>query len=274
MRGRSSHWVKRVPFLPLSQLRTRHHLPGAHRYAWGMHDSSAVTALLAKGRDSAPALVEPGRAPLTYGDLRQLVAAARAALHGYGVGRRMPIAIQLPNGPVMATSFLAASATGTAAPLNPALRREECEFHLADTRAAVLLTEADSDGPAVAAAAALGIPVIRVRADPAAAGAFRLEGQPGAVPPDRSPAAVDDVALLLHTSGTTSRPKLVPLTHANLQVSARNIASALELTPSDRCLNVMPLFHIHGLVACLAAPLAGPCRRGLTRSRSFAGSPP
>lgn len=221
-----------------------------------MNPTCAVTALLAGGESDGPALVEPGRATTTYSDLRQLIAATRAELHRCGVGRGMRIALQLTNGPVMATAFMAASATGTAAPLNPALRREECDFYLADTKAAALIAEAEADGPAVAAAEALDIPVIRVHADVATAGGFRVEGPEGAAPPDRAPATVDDIALLLHTSGTTARPKLVPLTHANLQASARNIASTLELTSGDRCLNVMPLFHIHGLVACLAAPLS------------------
>ena len=221
-----------------------------------MPEPCAVTALLARGPGAAPALVEPGRPALTYDGLRRLIAATRADLHRCGIGRGMRIAIQLPNGPVMAAAFLAAGATGTAAPLNPALRREECDFYLADTRAAALLAEAGADGPAVAAATALGIPVLRVHAEAAATGAFRVEGPAGAAPPDGSPAAAGDIALLLHTSGTTARPKLVPLTHANLQASARHIAATLELAPADRCLNVMPLFHIHGLVAGLAAPLA------------------
>jgi len=221
-----------------------------------MNPPCAVTALLAGGESDEPALVEPGRATVTYDDLQQLIAASRAELHMCGIGRGMRIALQLTNGPVMATAFLAASATGTAAPLNPALRREECDFYLADTKAAALIAEAGADGPAVAAAEALDIPVIRVHADEATAGGFRVAGPEGAVPPDRAPATFDDIALLLHTSGTTARPKLVPLTHANLQASARNIASTLELTSGDRCLNVMPLFHIHGLVACLAAPLS------------------
>ena len=221
-----------------------------------MQEHCAMTALLARGQDAAPALVEPGRAALTYDALRQLIATTRTDLHGCGIGRGMRIALQLPNGPVMAAAFLVASATGTAAPLNPALRREECDFYLADTRAAALMAEAGADGPAVAAAEALGIPVLRVHADSATAGGFHVEGPTGAAPSDGAPAILDDVALLLHTSGTTARPKLVPLTHANLQASARHIATTLELTSADRCLNVMPLFHIHGLVACLAAPLA------------------
>jgi acyl-CoA synthetase (AMP-forming)/AMP-acid ligase II/acyl carrier protein len=68
-------------------------------------------------------------------------------------------------------------------------------------------------------------------------------------------AGPEDIALMLHTSGTTSRPKRVPLSHANLCASAHNIAATLELQPGDLCLTVMPLFHIHGLVACVLAPL-------------------
>src|SRR6202034_4828001 len=70
------------------------------------------------------------------------------------------------------------------------------------------------------------------------------------------PAEPHDIALILHTSGTTSRPKIVPLTHANIWTSARNIAASLELSANDRALNVMPLFHIHGLIAGLSAPLS------------------
>ncbi len=71
----------------------------------------------------------------------------------------------------------------------------------------------------------------------------------------RSPAESNE-ALVLHTSGTTARPKLVPLTHANLCASARNVSRALVLSPKDRCLNVMPLFHIHGIVASVLATLS------------------
>jgi acyl-CoA synthetase (AMP-forming)/AMP-acid ligase II/acyl carrier protein len=62
-------------------------------------------------------------------------------------------------------------------------------------------------------------------------------------------------ALLLYTSGTTAQPKRVPLTHANLLSSADSIREALRLRPADRCLNVMPLFHIHGLVAAMLSSL-------------------
>jgi acyl-CoA synthetase (AMP-forming)/AMP-acid ligase II len=70
------------------------------------------------------------------------------------------------------------------------------------------------------------------------------------------PAEPGDVALVLHTSGTTSRPKIVPLSHANIAASARHIGETLRLTPADRCLNIMPLFHIHGLIAAVLSSLA------------------
>jgi acyl-CoA synthetase (AMP-forming)/AMP-acid ligase II len=65
----------------------------------------------------------------------------------------------------------------------------------------------------------------------------------------------DDVALFLHTSGTTSRPKGVPLTHANLMASIRNIAATYALTPEDASLIVMPLFHVHGLIGATLSTL-------------------
>jgi acyl-CoA synthetase (AMP-forming)/AMP-acid ligase II len=88
------------------------------------------------------------------------------------------------------------------------------------------------------------------------AGSFTLEAEAGAGSADTSAPGPEDVALILHTSGTTSRPKIVPLLQSNLAASARNIGTSLALTPEDRCLNVMPLFHIHGLVAAVSASLA------------------
>ena len=85
----------------------------------------------------------------------------------------------------------------------------------------------------------------------------------GSIPVNGGFASPDDVALVLYTSGTTSRPKIVPLTNRNICVSAGNIAETLRLTPEDRCLNVMPLFHIHGLIACCAVIAERRCVRFL-----------
>jgi acyl-CoA synthetase (AMP-forming)/AMP-acid ligase II/acyl carrier protein len=152
-----------------------------------------------------------------------------------------------------AVAFLGIASHAACAPLNPAYREAELEFFLDDLDARALVVDPGLAGPAPAVARGLGIPVLELeRTAGQEAGSFRLaddEGAPGDL------AEAEDVALLLHTSGTTSRPKLVPLTHRNLLHSAKNIASTLELSSADRCLNPMPLFHIHGLVAGLLAPL-------------------
>lgn len=161
-----------------------------------------------------------------------------------GVGRQGRIALVTKNGPDAAIAFLAATLAGVAAPLNPASTLAEFGFSLRDLPAALLVT--DSSTPAASKAAkSLGIRELIVSASE------RPQG-PG-IP--YAPPAPDDIALVLHTSGTTGRPKRVPLTHANLTTSAANIAATLRLQPGDRCLNVMPLFHIHGLVGVVLSSL-------------------
>ena len=217
-----------------------------------------LLARQAQSRPDAIAVAAPGRPPLTYARLHARAGAMVASLNALGVGRNDRVAIVLPNGPEMAMAFLGVASAATAAPLNPTYRAEEFDFYLSDLGAGALIVLSGSDSPAIRAAEALGIPVIELSTMPEAeAGAFTLTGTAAAAPAG-SPgyAEPDDVALVLHTSGTTSRPKLVPLTHANLCASAEHVRSALDLTPADRCLNVMPLFHIHGLVAAVLASLA------------------
>ena len=239
-----------------------------------MADSTTLAALPAQGAPRDAAIEAPGRAPLAYGDLAALVARTGEALKRGGIGRGDRVAIVLPNGPEMATAFLAVAAAATAAPLNPAYRVDEFAFYLEDLRARALILPAGATGPAAEAAARAGVPVLALTPDEkAGAGSFTL-----AVPPGRGAGRcgdgdADDAALVLHTSGTTSRPKIVPLTAANLRASARNIADWLALGPDDRCLNIMPLFHIHGLVAAVLASLhAGAsvaCTPGFNALRFF-----
>ncbi|HEY4254107.1 MAG TPA: AMP-binding protein [Roseomonas sp.] len=220
--------------------------------------AATIAELLAAAPAAAPALRSlDGQAPLTHAALRDLMLRTQAGLNARGIGRGDRVAMVLPNGPGAAAAFLAVAASAAAAPLNPGYRREEYDFHLRDLAPAALLTIAGIAAPARAAAAALGVMVIEMVAEPAhGAGAFRLEG--GRIGRARQPgfAAATDLALLLHTSGTTARPKRVPLTQANLVASARHVAAALALGPGDLGLGIMPLFHIHGLVAGLLAPLA------------------
>lgn len=236
----------------------------------------SVVELLQRGDAGAVAIAALGRAPLTYAELRRHVERTGAALNRLGIGRGDPVAIVLPNGPEMATAFVAVACAATTAPLNPAYREEELEFYLRDLGARLLIVEAGRESAARGVAARLGIAVAELTArDSEAAGLFDLSGAPvedtgGAF----GHAAPDDVALVLHTSGTTSRPKLVPLTHSNICASARHTATTLMLRAQDRCLNIMPLFHIHGLIAALLSTLdAGAsvfCTPGFAALRFFA----
>jgi len=206
----------------------------------------------------ANAITAPGRTPLTYRQLNHHINHVVATLNTLGVGRNDRIAIVLPNGPEMALAFLAVAAGATAAPLNPAYRADEFDFYLSDIKAKALIIQAGVFEPARAVARAHGIQIIELQPVlKAEAGIFTLTpaSTGDARPKSGGFAQPDDVALVLHTSGTTSRPKIVPLTQSNLYTSAHNISATLALTENDRCLNVMPLFHIHGLIGGLLSSL-------------------
>ena len=225
-----------------------------------MSNSTSITELLARGGRGEIAIAAPKREPLTYGALREHVGRTGDALAQAGIGPGDRVAIVLPNGPEMAAAFLATAAHATAAPLNPAYRVDEFAFYLEDLRARALILKTGEDGPAVEAAKRVGVPIVALTPETnAGAGSFTLDAQSG-VEAAEDKNGRDDAALVLHTSGTTSRPKIVPLTGANLCASARNIADWIALEPGDRCLNIMPLFHIHGLMAGVMASLhAGAC---------------
>jgi len=211
--------------------------------------------LLGHGPAPQTAIVLPEQhIRITYGALRDQVQAMAEQLAAAGIGRGDRLGIALPNGLPMVVSFLAASIAGTAAPLNPAYTEDEFRFYLDDTSARVLILPPDAGEDARRAA---GDRVRILVADMDPAGTVTLSNTSG-VPGRRSvpPPAVDEVALVLHTSGSTGRPKRVPLSHANLSISAGNIARCYALGPDDVSLCVMPLFHVHGLVASTLATLA------------------
>ena len=225
---------------------------------------------LFRGKEADPAISAPSRPGITHGGLRAQTVDLGRQLRAAGIGPDHRVALVLPNGAAMAAAFAGLSPWCATAPLNPAYKSDEFAFYLSDLDARALIVEPDSASPAIDIAASRGIRVLRLL-EGRTAGSLRLDGVAEA---PLEPRGEQAVALILHTSGTTSRPKMVPLSQANLAASARNIAATLRLEPDDRCLNVMPLFHIHGLMAPLLASISAGaevvCTPGFDALRFFA----
>jgi acyl-CoA synthetase (AMP-forming)/AMP-acid ligase II len=213
----------------------------------------------------APAILGPGRAPLTYRLLHRHTDKIGRLLRAMGVGRHDRVAVVLPNGPEMAVATLSVAASAICVPINPGYQVEELNRYFADLRPRALIVEAGIDSSARRVAHSQQISIIELSIAPdSAAGVFTLAGEGQAALHDW--ANPGDVALLLLTSGTTSRPKIVPLTHINLCSSACNTVAALALREADCGINMLPLFHGHGLnnnvLASLAAGASVVCARG------------
>ncbi|KAF2491110.1 acetyl-CoA synthetase-like protein [Lophium mytilinum] len=226
---------------------------------------AATTLANSFSKDStATAIIVPGTPALTvsYQRLAGDVKAFQLKLAKLGIKPESAVSIALPNSYEFIVSFIAASwQRAIAAPLNSAYKQSEFEFYIDDLSSAVALVPKGSfaqDGAAVRAArkykAAIaecyynGSEVVLDIKDQG-----KLAGNGNVKVEQAQP---DDVALVLHTSGTTGRPKAVPLTHRNLARTMKNIQATYKLTPEDRTLLVMPLFHVHGLLAGFLAPLA------------------
>ncbi len=206
-------------------------------------------------RDATALVLPEDGTRASYRDLSAQLGALVAELRRGGIGPADPVAIVLPNGLEFLATFLATAwARAVAAPLNPAYKVEEFRFYMEDAGCKSVIVP-PGDHPARIAAAELNLALWEASRD--SAGKVRLQrlsGTAAATVETGSPQP-DDVALFLHTSGTTSRPKGVPLTHANLMTSIRNIARTYQLTPGDASLIVMPLFHVHGLLGATLSTL-------------------
>ena len=213
-----------------------------------------ILEVLDGGRSDQVALSVSGGPSVTYAGLRQQVDRLTLQLNELGLGRGNRIAMALGNGLEVVASFLASATAGTAAPLNPSYKYDEFKFYLEDTRAKALILPSGELPEARRAATDSGIAIIEAAIDSDGQVVYSCSQTVGPPVPTGHPDN-NDVALMLHTSGTTSRPKRVPLSHANLLRSARNVSSWYQLGPEDVSLCVMPLFHVHGLVASTLATL-------------------
>jgi oxalate---CoA ligase len=218
-----------------------------------------LSAILAHPEPASAALIVPDDGQvLSYGQLAARVGHLAGCLAAAGVGRGDRIAFTLPNGPDVIQILLGITALGAAAaPLNPAYTESEYSFYLTDIAPRLLLMPASRPAAASAAARACSVTVLAVRpgAD-SPPGLFVEESELQPVT-GFEPGRPGDAGVVLHTSGTTSRPKQVPLAQRNLMASTRTIAAHYALGPADVSFCVMPLFHVHGLVASTFAALAG-----------------
>lgn len=216
-----------------------------------------------------------GVPPLTYAKLKEFVATLGGLVTQMGIGPTDRLCVVIPNGPEAAVAFLGLSLFCTYAPLNPLLKEGEFEFEFTDlpAKAVVVMEGASaSSSNAVAVAERMSLPIMElvpftkagsagttggaVGGGESMAGLFTLRWLKNPLPPlaggpfwpDR-----DRVALVLHTSGTTNKPKIVPLTHGQITCGALCIKSTLQLTLQDVCINIMPLFHIHGISVSISA---------------------
>jgi len=223
----------------------------------GPPGAESLTTLLARGKPGSPALIVPDSGQvLTYGQTADRVEGLAQRLAGLGVRRGDRVALALPNGPDVVLLLLAVTALGAAAaPLNPAYTETEFAFFLTDISPRLMLIPASGAAAASAAAAAAQTTLVAVQATDDGPPELLANATSGTPQRSFEQGGPDDVAVVLHTSGTTSRPKQVPLRQRNLMASAATIAGHYQLAQDDVSFCVMPLFHIHGLVASTFAAM-------------------
>jgi acyl-CoA synthetase (AMP-forming)/AMP-acid ligase II/aryl carrier-like protein len=226
-------------------------------------DVKSIAALLqdqAKKRPERAALCAPGRRPLTYAALWREVEQLRRAFSADGLTARSRVAVSLSNGPEAACATIATASNAACVPINPVYRVSEVTDILVRSSVQAVVISHDDNGPIREVAGALSLRIVEITPQPAApAGSLGIvlprSARDSDVTFDRSP---EDIALVMHTSGSTGTPKTVPLTHANATLAAKHIARSIDLTEDDCCINVLPLFHTHGLIgAVLSSLLAG-----------------
>jgi acyl-CoA synthetase (AMP-forming)/AMP-acid ligase II/thioesterase domain-containing protein len=221
--------------------------------AWGGLDSVLRLDQRAGQTPDSKALLSPERSPLTYLGLHGLLQSFRSSLLDAGLISGQSIAMVFPNGPDFVTTVLASCGLGACAPIDPSLTRDEFEIFFARLRAPVLLTLQGFETAAVPAARSAGMRVIHLKFGPD----YFLDSLTSEGTPALHDVRVADASLLLFTSATTGRSKLVPLTAANLDGQWAGIRRSLELTERDVFLNLAPMFNLFGIGAVLSQVSSG-----------------
>lgn len=196
----------------------------------------------------AKAILTLGGTEITYSELSIYIHKIIDLFLRLGLSNKSRVALILPDGPEMATLFLTVSGTMICAPLNPKYTYEEYKFHLSDLKVDAIIVD-DEILPAMNAADELGVRVLSLSQIWAITHNEDTTYKNLDLSQQLSQSV--DTAMILHTSGTTAKPKIVPLTHKNISSSAHNIVNSMMLSSTDRCLNTVPLFHVKGLIGAL-----------------------
>lgn len=214
----------------------------------------------ARRNPTAPALLAPGRTTLNFSGLIGQIDDIGAALNARGLGRGDRVALLAGRGPEAAAAALGIACYATCVPLNASAPLGDTEQSLTRIKANAVLVPGDASAGLRQMATRLDIALLECSTRPDdPAGRFTLRGDGGAMAARPSPAAPDEIAFVLSTSGTTTRSKLVPITHANMCARTEKVRRLYDLTPADRCLNPMPLCYGSGLNSSLIGPLASGC---------------
>lgn len=226
-----------------------------------------------KKTPNAIAMLAPQKQPITYDQLFRHLVKTTSSLQQLGITNTDRVALVMNNGPEMATAFLAIGSVAVCVPMNAKCSLSEFKAYLSAVKAKAIVIAYGMSTEAIKAAMELEIEIITVKCEGDEAGIFDIVNVPSDCQKVVEYSKPEDVALILFTSGTTGKPKIVPLTHSNIYSCTKNIVSSLMLSSKDRCLNVMPLFHSGGLVMSLLSTLfAGGsiiCTNGLVASQFF-----
>ena len=187
----------------------------------------------------------------SYGEVYRRAACAANAFTSMGVAKGDAVHVHLTNCPEFFDCWFGAALMGAVAvPTNTLWTADELAFAVSHSNARITVTEPSLLDSVLAAQASStsshDVLVARADSEPSGARTHLFESAIGAaspVPPAGKGPAPRDVATIMYTSGTTSRPKGVCVTHANYLFVGEVVAQHLRMRPGDRMMVVLPLFH-------------------------------
>ena len=227
---------------------------------------AVLTDYFADTEDAAVECAGGERRAMTHKELRAFIErVSDKDMPEWGVrthGAR--IAVVVPNGPELMTSLMCVMQRHCAVPINPVTTQEEIEHELHDTRANVLLYQRDGgkgDVKMRRICKKLALTPLIITPSLTVAGEFNVVGDPYGLATEDGPVhdeelmSPDRLALILHTSGSTGKKKVVPITMSQVMIGAAAISASCGLNEKDICCNFMPLFHVGGILRNVLAPI-------------------